>query len=211
MRPVSFGVGSKKAADERDGIPKPMTRAATNRRLAAIREASEVLGVLPAPGESLHAIMTGRYDLTDLLDAIFEKLGRVVEMRIATLSFNQHNVQQIQGWIAGDAPTVGRLSVLCSLFFHDHNPETYAALREVLAVSEYNRLAASRNHCKVVTLHFASGDRLALEGSANLRTNSNREQFLLANDPELHDWHCAWIDEQVRKHEIDERRSKEKS
>jgi len=195
MRPVSFGAGSRKSADERDGVPKPMARAVSNRHLAAIREASEVLAVLPSQGESLHAIMTGRYDLTDLLDAMFGKLGRVAEMRIATLSFNQNNVRQIGGWIGGKTPLVGRVTVLCSLFFQDHNPETYEALRQSLRKGD--RLAATRNHCKVVTLRFESGERMAMEGSANLRTNGNREQFALYNDAVLHDWHAAWIDDQV--------------
>lgn len=48
---------------------------------------------------------------------------------------------------------------------------------------------------------------MSKEGSANLRTNSNREQFCLTNDAELHDWHSQWIDEQVAKYEIDERRN----
>ncbi len=206
MKPVAFGVGRKRD-DDRAGVPKPMTLAVKNRRLAAVREASEVLAVMPQPGESLHAIMTGRYDLTDLLDAIFEKIGRVQEMRIATLSFNQHNVNQIQGWLAGETPTIQKIGVLCSLFFQDHNPETYAALQSVMASRLGSRLAASRNHCKVVTMAFESGERLSLEGSANLRTNSNREQFCLINDPVLHDWHAAWVDEQVGKHEIDARRN----
>ncbi len=144
--------------------------------------------------------MTGRYDLTDLIDAIFARLGTVAEMRVATLSFNAHNVRQIEGWIAGTTPQVTRVSILCSLFFQDHNPETYEKLREVLAATG-GKLAASRNHCKVVTLAFTSGIKLSLEGSANLRTNSNREQFCLINDPVLHDWHAAWIDEEVGKHD----------
>jgi hypothetical protein len=35
------------------------------------------------------------------------------------------------------------------------------------------------------------------EGSANLRTNKNREQLTAFRDRELHDWHAAWIDELV--------------
>jgi hypothetical protein len=48
---------------------------------------------------------------------------------------------------------------------------------------------------------MASGDKLTLEGSANLRTNSNREQFCLIHDPGLHDWHAAWIDSEVARNE----------
>jgi hypothetical protein len=53
-----------------------------------------------------------------------------------------------------------------------------------------------------MALAFASGERFALEGSANLCSNgSAREQFALIHDPALHDWHARWIAEMVAKHE----------
>ena len=64
------------------------------------------------------------------------------------------------------------------------------------------RAAAARSHAKVVTLDTRGG-RYALEGSANLRTNGNREQFALFHDAALHDWPAAWIDDMVGKHEGD--------
>ena len=36
------------------------------------------------------------------------------------------------------------------------------------------------------------------KGSANLRTNSNREQLTVIRDRSLHDWHAVWIDELAR-------------
>jgi hypothetical protein len=38
---------------------------------------------------------------------------------------------------------------------------------------------------------------LVFEGSANLRTNKNREQLAVIRDRRLHDWHAGWIDELV--------------
>jgi hypothetical protein len=49
--------------------------------------------------------------------------------------------------------------------------------------------------------------KLVFEGSANLRTNGNIEQFALFNDAELHDWHAGWIDEKHRAWESDQSRS----
>jgi hypothetical protein len=58
------------------------------------------------------------------------------------------------------------------------------------------------SHAKVVAMAFASGERLCLEGSANLRgSGSAREQFCLINDPTLADWHAAWVTEAVARHE----------
>jgi hypothetical protein len=92
------------------------------------------------------------------------------------------------------------LTLLCSSFFRDHNKalwdETLEGFRE-----RGQRAAAARTHAKVITLEMASGGKLAPEGSANLRSNGNREQFLLANDAGLHDWHARWIDKLVAPHE----------
>ncbi len=194
LRPVAFAT-KKAAAVEADGVPAPLLRgAAGNRRLAALKEAGDILEVLPGPGESLHALMTGRYDLTDLLEVIYSRLGAVAHLRVATLSFNGHNLLLMKHWL--EAGHVRRLSLLYSSFFADHNPEIVLQLAEALEGGKHRHKAA-RNHCKVVALEMADGRKLSLEGSANLRTNSNREQFALIDGPELHDWHAAWIDEQL--------------
>ncbi len=200
IRPVRFG---GKATPEEAGVPAPLCRQQSGtRRLAALREAKEVLAVMPGPGASLHAIMTGRYDLADLIDAAMGKLGTIDHLRIATLSFNGRNVDCMASWL--ESRRVVRLTMLCSRFFYEHNPGLFDRLRDVLQKhGQDNRIAASRNHCKVVCLHCVDGQRLAMEGSANLRTNSNREQFTMIHDATLHDWHAAWITEQVLKHEGD--------
>jgi hypothetical protein len=197
LAPVRF---TGKPAPQENGVPAPLLRRQdATRRLAMLREAAAILAVLPAPGEALHAIMSGRYDLADLIDAMLDARGPVDDLRVATLSFNGRNVEAIGRWLEGGR--VVRLTMLCSHFFQQHNPETFEALRERLVQGQGHRLAASRNHCKVIAFTFQDGGRFALEGSANLRTNSNNEQFALFNDVELHDWHAAWIDEQVSKHE----------
>jgi hypothetical protein len=63
------------------------------------------------------------------------------------------------------------------------------------------RLAAARSHAKVICFESTRGGKMVVEGSANLRTNSNIEQITLIADPDLHDWHAAWIDGLVAKHE----------
>lgn len=189
-KPMSFGFGRKSA----DNVPKSITTKARGaRQCAALREASAVLAVLPKPGEALHAIMTGRYDVTDIVEALIGRLGPISDMRAATLSFNKRNVSQVETWLK--TGQVVNLEILCSKFFQDHNPDIFAAMHEVVG----QRLAASRNHCKVITMQFADGKTLIMEGSANLRTNSNREQFVLVNDAKLYSWHSEWISEQVKR------------
>lgn len=196
-KPVDFAaVTTRRPAD---AIPTPTVSKASRRRVAQLAEARDVLTELPAPGEALHGLMTGRYDLTDLIEVLLDQIGPA-RLTVATLSFNRRNTVDMLAWM--DAGKVTGLDLLCSAFFREHNGELFRAFRQDLH-QRGGRLAAARNHCKVVALSFESGERFALEGSANLRTNSNREQFALIHDAGLYAWHDAWIREQVTTHEGD--------
>jgi hypothetical protein len=184
-------------------VPPALSVNDAARRTAMLREARDVLPHLPARGEALHALMTGRYDLMVLLTAILEQLpGPCTHLRIATLSLKLRNSYELLTLI--DAGKVGRAAVLCSEFFRDHNGAIYASLQAELGKRPGgHRLAAARSHAKVVCMEMEAGDRLVLEGSANLRTNSNIEQFCLLNHAGLHDWHAQWIDDLVSRAQSD--------
>ncbi len=189
---------------EGDAVPAPIIGKAALRRTAQLAEAADVLAVLPAEGESLHAVMAGRYDLMHLLAALIDRIGIIDQARIATLSYNGRNLAEMLALI--DGGKVKTLTLLCSAFFRDHNKELWEE-----TLSEFRdrgqRAAAARSHAKIVTMAVAGGARYALEGSANLRSNGNREQFALFRDAALHDFHATWIDQLVSKHEGDESRS----
>jgi hypothetical protein len=196
---LQFGRRPIDDGDDGEGLPRPLTTRAAIRRAAGIKEAAEVLARLPGPGESLHAVCTARLDLTDVLNALLQRLGTCERMRIATLGYNERNLSAMLAWL--DAGAVGQLSLVASLFFRAHKgdlwTETLAEVRK-----RKQRAACCHSHAKVCTLAFAGGNRLAIEGSANLCGNgSGREQFALFNDVALHDWHATWIDELVTRHE----------
>ncbi|MCC6419523.1 MAG: hypothetical protein IT429_14920 [Gemmataceae bacterium] len=188
-RPNPFGRPAPSAkdddADNGEGLPSPKLLKLLDRRRAGVREARDVLASLPAPGESLHAVVTTRLDLSDVLGVILEKHGKRDRMRIATLSFNERNQKHMVGWL--DAGTVTSLTLLCSLFFRGHKAGLwYDTLKQFRDRGQ--RAACVHSHAKVVTFAFASGARLCIEGSANLcSSSSGREQFALVNSPELHD------------------------
>ncbi len=92
VKPLSFTAPVPEPPASRRGI---ITRAA-KRRFAALKEAAQVLDVLPAEGETLHAIMTGHYDLAHLLVVLLDRLGGTcTEMAIATLSLSARNVREM--------------------------------------------------------------------------------------------------------------------
>jgi hypothetical protein len=184
------------------GVPTAHTARARRRYAAMLRESADVLAHLPGPGESLHALMTGLYDFMTLVGhVITNRPAPCAELRIATLAFSSRNTHEIAQLLDGGA--VKSVSLLCSDFFAKHNKAEFAeAVRELTERGQ--AIAAPRCHAKVTCLHFADGAKLVFEGSANLRTNGNIEQFALFTDPELHDWHAAWIDGKHREWQSDQ-------
>lgn len=174
---------------------------ALRRRQAMLTSARELLACLPQqPGESLHGMLLARTDLAVVLVAILGHYGTACHsLRLATLAFNGRNVVELAHLLT--TGSVGSLTLLCSKFFRAHNPELYAEAKEQAAgFAGRWRLAAARNHAKLATLDL--GDRkLAVESSANLRSNGNAEQIAVTMDAGLHDFYAGWIDRQVADHE----------
>ena len=178
------------------------------RRFASLQAAEQAIDVLPAEGESLHGIMTGFYDLMHLLIVLLQKFASpCLVMRIATLSLSKRNVQEMAALL--DSKQAVTIDLLTSDFFRKHDKEIFAEL-----VTEFRnrgqRVAASRSHCKVVTIALEDGRRYVWEGSANLRTNRNLEQFSFTQSPELHGFFDAWINEMVTANVCDESGDSEK-
>jgi hypothetical protein len=167
-------------------------------RTAQLAEAAQAVEVLPAAGEYVLALMTGRFDLAELVAGVIDRLGPVNHLRVATLAFSRRNLDLLTGLL--DAGAVRRLSLLCSKFYVRHNGQVYQALRDAFR-DRGQRAAASRSHCKIVCMDFAAGDPLLLEGSPNLRTNSNLEQLVMIRDRAAHDFRAAFIDSEVDAHE----------
>jgi hypothetical protein len=184
-----------------DDWPGPLTTAAASRRFVELREARDASRTIPGPGESVHCLMTGRYDLMYILIGLIESLGPVDQMRIATLAYSARNLTEMVALL--DSEHVKALTLLCSSFFRGHYGDVWESTLEQFR-ARGQRAAAARSHCKIVTMAFTSGRRLTLEGSANLRSNSNREQLMMADGAELHDWHARWIDDLVARHEGDD-------
>jgi hypothetical protein len=205
LRKIRFGDHAKAEAeddgDEGRDLPRPKLLRLQARRRAGIAEAKETLAHLPAPGESLHAIMTARLDMTDVLNALLEKLGRCEVAKIGTLGLNRRNYKALVRML--DAGQIGSLTLLVSRFFWAHNKELFTEM--LIAFRQRKQIvAAVDSHAKVMSLCFSNGTRFAVEGSANLCSNgSARENFCIVNDPALVDFHATWISEMAARHEGD--------
>jgi hypothetical protein len=200
-RPLRFGQPAAQPEEAQAPAPRAGFLSRTNRRrMACLKEAREALDLLPAAGETLHAVMTGTYDLMHLLIVLLDRLASpCTQLRIATLSLSARNVQEMAALL--DAGKVRRLDLLTSDFFRRHDKAIFEELVQELA-RRGQRVAAARSHCKIVTAALADGRCYTLEGSANLRTNKNQEQFALTQDAALHAWYDAWVEGMVTKHEV---------
>jgi hypothetical protein len=184
--PPTFGTAAQ-------GVPRPHTARARRRYSAMLRQSRDILAHLPTEGESLHALMTGLYDFMSLVGhVITSRPCPCLDLRVSTLAFSSRNVAELLQLL--DAKVVQRVSILVSDFFEKHNRALFSETRRELT-QRGQRLTSTRCHAKVVCLHFADGQKLIFEGSANLRTNRNIEQFALFNDAALHDWHAAWMED----------------
>jgi len=188
-----------RAAEHAPATPAPTKTKANARYHHAAKTAATLFPELPEAGEAVHALMLGTFDLCQVIVPTVQQLPTCRHLRIATLCFSKRNAAELIGLL--DARPGFKLTLLVSAFFRGHNKELFEKFAEELREYPNARLAAARSHCKVVCFEIGADDGLIFEGSANLRTNGNREQLTAIRDRALHDWHAAWIDELVNAHE----------
>lgn len=68
-----------------------------------------------------------------------------------------------------------------------------------MAKKSTQRLAAARRHAKTTLFEVDDGRKYVIESSANLRSCQSVEQFMIAQDAELYDFHEAWINDLMEK------------
>ncbi|MBA4192595.1 MAG: hypothetical protein C0467_31895 [Planctomycetaceae bacterium] len=173
----------------------PLKAKAEAKYRRAAKTAAELLPELPERGEVVHALMTGSYDLCQVITTTVPRLPSLRHLRIATLCYSKRNVVELCGLL--DIRKGMALTLLVSAFHREHNKELHEWATGELTAFPNVKLAAARTHCKVVCFDIAKDDAMVFEGSANLRSNRNREQLSVFRDIKLHDWHCSWIDEMV--------------
>ena len=207
--PLSFGSiprpafgGARQHLDAPAGAAPRLTTKADKRYMRAALLAAELLPELPEPGEAVHALMLGTFDLCQVIGATAKLLPDLRHLRIATLCYSKRNAAELCSLL--EARPGLALTLLVSVFFTANNKDGHEQTVAELTVYPNVKIGAARNHCKVVTFDLGDGGGLVFEGSANLRANKNREQLAAIRDRPLHDWHAAWIDELVSKSNAEE-------
>lgn len=122
-------------------------------------------------------IIDGRFIFGDFIEAlIVEKNYLVKRMVISTLSMSQNNVDSLRNLIDGDY--VQHLDLIVSDYFFSHEKaDLLPYIYEQLDIDDKFQLAAAGTHCKLCIFETECGKFVVIDGSANLRSSSNIEQF----------------------------------
>lgn len=161
------------------------------KRMVRPENAAELAKYLPEPGECTHAVVRGDFVMGDIIPLI---LGNRVAalVGISTLGMSRENAVLLAELL--DAGKVERLFLLVSHYFSQVDKTgTYREVKGLLG----DAVVVARTHAKVILIS-AAPDFFVVEGSANLRSSDNIEQFAVWNDEELLNWHLEWMQEVQR-------------
>lgn len=157
------------------------------------RTAVEHIMKLPAPDESLHLIIDGRFKALDLIPATrrLSSPATIVRLDISTLGFNVSDIARIADGM--DQGKVGHVMLLCSHYFARAEKPAYEYLEKEIAGRGGN-VAALRTHAKLILMEMSNGCHYVVEGSGNLRSCRCVEQFTMSNDKALLLFHREWME-----------------
>lgn len=170
------------------------TRRVARRRFLTLTKhghAVEHLRPLPGPYESIHAVMNGRFSGWDIATAVIELLAeRVDELTVSTLGFSRQNMESVVSLL--DRGSVGSLLLNVSNYFQSTDRKIFADIQRQLE-SRGQRVGVTRSHAKLMLFRTATRN-IVVETSGNLRGSMSWEQFSVADDAELLDFHRGWIE-----------------
>ncbi len=157
--------------------------------------AARILIRLPDPGEVLHLVLDGSFDLCNLIPRIVELADETVEqLDLATLGFNDATLDVLTE--LSDAGKVRSIRLLCSHYFRSVDSTLWSRAHAELTRRGHT-LFVARTHIKTQAFEFASGRTILLMSSANLRSCKNAEAAVLFNNRPAHDFGVGVFDELI--------------
>jgi hypothetical protein len=136
-----------------------------------------------------HCLVSGDFIFGDFIEAyIMTYKIRVPRMTIATLSLNQNNVDSLYHLMR--TGHIERLNLVVSAYFYGNERHALIPyIYEHLDMGDRFQLAVAGIHTKTTHFNTAGGKHIVIQGSANLRSSGNVEQFTIEENKELFDWY----------------------
>lgn len=198
--PKQFAFGGKSDGVEsaRYLMPKVYDNSVTEK--VAYDKARDFVNGLPEvleDGFRLFAFVSGNFVFGDVLEALVDT-GRVDPriITVQTLSLSEHNIDSLQN-VLMMCPDLERMRLVISEYFYSH--ERYPGhlvpyLYECLDIEDLLEVAYASVHTKLITVETTDGRKIVIDGSANLRSSRNIEQFRLEVDAGLYEFVDGFTD-----------------
>jgi hypothetical protein len=144
-------------------------------------------------------IVNGSFIFGDFIEAfIVQHNLHVKKMTISTLSLSENNVDSLAILLNGEF--IDQLNLIVSDYFYSHERGNLVPyLYKELDKGNKFQLAAASTHCKLCIFETHCGHHVVIHGSANLRSSSNIEQFVIEESKELYDFNDKYQDFIIKK------------
>lgn len=138
-----------------------------------------------------NCIISGNFIFGDYIEALLvEHDIKCTSMTISTLSMDQNNVDSLRNLFDGDY--LDKLNLIVSDYFYSHERGSLIPyIYNNLDIEDRFQLAVAGSHTKICLMQFEDGRKVVIHGSANLRSSSNIEQFVIEVNEELYDF---WLE-----------------
>lgn len=187
--------------DDRGALPpqaykQPARQKIVHPRCVSFASAKKVAStIFPlAPGERAHVVVPGTFVYGDLIEAFaVQHDALITDLWVMTLSLNMANIESLHNLRAGDY--VRDMHLIVSDYWYANERGEHGLLQAVqddLSCAEF-QLSVTRSHGKVTLMQTAAGEYYVITGSANLRSTSTIENFVIENDRGLFEWHRDWL------------------
>jgi hypothetical protein len=199
IRPITIDIKVNKEFSTRYiSPPKPVE---INEAYLKYQNAAKLAKDLTIEKESRYfVIIDGTFYFGDFIEALLvEKNYNVLKMTISTLSLNQNNIDSLANLLIGDY--VQELNLIVSDYFYSHERnDLIKYIYQELDIDDKFQLAVAGTHCKLCIFETECGKKITIHGSANLRTSSNIEQFMIEENESLYNFNNEFQDKIIEKY-----------
>ena len=134
-----------------------------------------------------NCIVAGNFIFGDFIEAFIVENNCKCEVMISTLSMDQNNIDSLHNLIKGGF--IDKLDMIISDYFYSHERGALIPyMYKYLDLDNKFQLAVAGIHTKICLIKTLGGKHIVIHGSANLRSSSNIEQFVIEENKEFYDF-----------------------
>lgn len=152
------------------------------------KSAADALGTITRDVE-IYGFTKGQFSIIDILHHCLDAIGPGAHLQISTWTAANADISTVLELC--NSGKIASARWLVDLTFNRRSPELAQRIRDVFGD---DAIRVAKNHAKFVLLSVADW-RLVVRTSMNLNFNPRFENFQLAHDPELWEFHNAILSE----------------